>query len=121
MSTTFCSHGDLQRDKLGVTTDEHDVTTCKGCGLPVWDQHIGKKLAAIKDGSDGSGVAFVPKANTAPDPSWHSRDNDLHAIRMMLGIFMAVIGLAGLLFFTGVLQVHQKVCVLYADGTSRCR
>jgi hypothetical protein len=34
--TEYCSHGELQRRKLGTETGSDGVVTCLGCHLPVW-------------------------------------------------------------------------------------
>lgn len=49
---TFCSHGLVQRTKLGTDVDARGLETCRGCGLPTMESAIAVGGVPIRRADD---------------------------------------------------------------------
>jgi hypothetical protein len=88
----YCSHGLIQREKLGTTVDENAVEICNGCGLPIWESARASVLATV-----GPGPGSAP---TSPGQS--DRDAAGSSIETYLGLGVVLFILGGIVATVGI-------------------
>jgi hypothetical protein len=101
MSDRSCSHGLIQRDRLGVDVDERGIETCRGCGKPIWESAMKANASVEADrslhGTTAATEGDPPKRSAASTPAAGYQGDQSSVGRSTARESMAMLLLGGLL------------------------